>query len=83
MNPRRWDHACIRRAGRPAPREGALADPERTSRPFRKAWALACKEAGCPGKLTHHLRRTPYATWPMGMRFSRPRNVLQQIRVGL
>jgi integrase len=25
---------------------------------FRKAWAQACKESGCPGKLVHDLRRT-------------------------
>jgi integrase len=25
---------------------------------FRKAWAVACTAAGCPGKLLHHFRRT-------------------------
>lgn len=27
-------------------------------KPFRKAWATACKTAGCPGRLLHDFRRT-------------------------
>jgi integrase len=35
---------------------GAVLGEQRTE--FRKAWATACKGAGCPGMLRHDFRRT-------------------------
>jgi len=53
---------------------------------FRKAWAIACKEAGGPGKL---VRRDggliPHTIWHMGAKtpICEQRNRLRQIWVGL
>ena len=39
----------------PAPDRAARGDPDQD---FRKAWATACRRAGCPGMLKHDFRRT-------------------------
>ena len=40
---------------------------------FRKAWAVACEEAGCPGKLIHDMRRSAVRTFE---RAGVPRSVM-------
>lgn len=44
---------------------------------FRKAWAVACKTAGCPGKLIHDMRRSAVRTFE---RAGVPRSVVMSDR---
>ena len=46
----------LRQIGRIVPR--VFHRNGRPIRNFRRAWARACSEAGCPGRLVHDLRRT-------------------------
>lgn len=66
LRERRAEHERLKNAGKLVPLvfvrlvakgRGGPKEPRRI-KAFKTAWELACKEAGCPGRIPHDLRRT-------------------------